>query len=74
MENAALGKHNNFHTSYNLFLQQNPCFRMLAHFPLPSLKPIVVRAAPRLDVFLCRNATLPNQFHFSFLSSFACVA
>lgn len=38
MENAALGKHNNFHTSYNnLFLQQNICFKMLALFSLPSL-------------------------------------
>lgn len=34
--NAALGKHNNFHTSYNLFFQQNKCFKMLALFPFPS--------------------------------------
>lgn len=37
MENAALGKHNNFHTSCNLFLQQNMYSKMLALFSLPSL-------------------------------------
>lgn len=75
MENAALGKHNNFHTSYNLFFQQNTCFKMLALFPLPSHYNwwLYVQLLASMFSFR-RNATLSNKCHFSFLSPSACFA